>query len=294
MKQLLSSILILVLALSLTACGSKSEIQSMTNHSATSTEISTNASSSSEDLPTANESLEPTSDASIAEYSSDISTPNTASASHPLAEASSYPSTSTVASTESHIISESASSDVQSCTPADYRSFGSTDVFLEWLQSSKSSGTNAIQMSRNNQATQNSLLIPRVLNKELVDYGVAFEESSLSTAYAFRTYESDVINENQLYSVLIRPLSPNESNKNLKEYFLIDDRNEKVQISTYNGIEYAYADGYEGTGNKDRIFAVAWFIQNNYLIHIEATWSNSFKPWSTDYFDYFNFETIIL
>ena len=67
-----------------------------------------------------------------------------------------------------------------------------------------------------------------------------------------------------------------------------------MKTGKYQNYNYIYLDGYEGTNNSDRIFATAWFIKDDCLISITASWANSFKPWSTDYFDYFDFETITL
>lgn len=139
--------------------------------------------------------------------------------------------------------------------------------------------------------SQGQLLVPKVVRKDMNSYGITVPNDSGDCVYYFRTYSSEIDYENEIYRIVVSPLTNDDLAKDLTQFRF---SNKKSSTATYKDIEYAYLDGYEGTNNSDRIFATAWFIKDDCLISITASWANSFKPWSTDYFDYFDFETITL
>ena len=170
-----------------------------------------------------------------------------------------------------------------------------SDELIAWIKSKSQSTSSVLQPGNaavndvGSSTAQQSILVPQAVNEDLSSYGITVPEDSDTYIYDFRTYESEVINENQLYTISVKPLTEEDKAKKLIDLYY---PNKEKHTDIYNGIPYAYKDGDEGTSQATRSFAAAWFIQDGYVVKISAYWCNSFKPWNTDYFDYFDFETI--
>lgn len=291
MKQFLSLVLSLTLLLSLAACSSKPEQSNLESNPASSMETSFATGEiidSSTDIPSSTDVANASSTESAPSSETVFSDTTSTRPSIDSTENSAASSASTTASVSSP---NSFTPPVESSVPPEVYHNGSAQGLIEWVK-------NGGDDNPNNQAflsavkEKGELLVPLSIKEGLSDYGCTICENTNICVYDFRTYNSEVINENQLYGVSICPIDiPIADLRDLRgNYVSMED----VKTKSYKGMQYAYIDGYEGTGQTDRVFAEAWFMKDGYKIKITAYWSNSFLPWSEEYFDYFDFETIIL
>lgn len=295
MKQFLSLVLSLtLLLLSLTACGSDPEQPNSENNSAASIENSLATGEiieSSINIPSAADlANEPAIESApssqtvysdtTSPYSSDDSTANSA-----------VSSDSTATSSASASSLNSFVPPVESSVPPEVYHNSSAQGLIEWIKNGGDDNPNN-QVFLSAAKEKGELLVPLSVKEGLSDYGCTICENTNICVYDFRTYNSEVINENQLYGVSICPIDvPIADLRDLRgSYVSMED----VKTKSYKGMQYAYIDGYEGTGQTDRVFAEAWFMKDGYKIKITAYWSNSFLPWSEEYFEYFDFETVTL
>lgn len=282
MKQFFAIVIFLSLVFCLTACGSDNNSLKTENISVSSTDDATlDTSETPESLL---DSLTGTTDA--------IEKPDSEPGSiSPLASSSSSLVTSPEPSQPVPDSSVQASSDTAAdMMPADDFYGNSVDELLEWIRSNQQKDLTG-QTFLATVTEERKLIIPRSVKEGLQSGSIEVEKDSNICAYNFQTNESKINNENQLYTITVKPLTEDELNKDLTELYYPD---KTILKGTYNGIEYAYKDGYEGTGKADRFFASAWFIKDGHVLKITAFWANSFKPWSNEYFDYFEFDTVTL
>ena len=141
-------------------------------------------------------------------------------------------------------------------------------------------------------AEKGKLLFPYSTRSDLeMDSGLPTIDMQTGGAHwGFDTNVSDVLLENELYIVFVTPLTAEEIKTDLRDYFYLYETNKKLGV--YNGMEYAYFDGYEGEDRFSSVDTAAWFIRDGYLIKITALYVNNYKPWNNAWFDYFDFETI--
>ena len=136
------------------------------------------------------------------------------------------------------------------------------------------------------------LLIPYSTRSDLENSSLSVIENTSGCVFDFFTHVSDNLLENEFYMVAISPLTEEDAAKDLKELYYPNETNKKN--GSYNGMPYIYFDGYEGIDRFHSVDTAAWFIRDGCLVAIEALYVNNYKPWSEEYFEYFNFETITL
>ena len=296
LKPILALMLSLTLIFILTACGSESEPQDADNVSVSSADSSVSTEEGSE------ASVESVVDNSMVGSTASSEEPFFKSEikSEPVSESESQiepvtsvetvaPSSSgkdeknTIASSET-----SSSNAVYYEMPPDDFYGNSVDELLAYLRNRQSTLSGAQTMQATSQASR-KLLVPKSVRDGLIGGSIVITKDSNACVYDFQTNESEINNENEHYSVRVAPLTTEEAQKDLTELYYPGKTKSK---GTYKGIDYAYQDGYEGTSQLDRSFASAWFIKDGCIIKITATWKNSFEPWNTAWFDYFDFETI--
>ena len=136
------------------------------------------------------------------------------------------------------------------------------------------------------------LLIPYSTRNDLENNSLSVIENTSGCIFDFFTHVSDNLLENEYYMVTISPLTEEDAAKDLKELYYPNETNKKN--GSYNGMPYIYFDGYEGIDRFHSVDTAAWFIRDGCLVAIEALYVNNYKPWSEEYFEYFDFETVTL
>lgn len=296
LKQSLALLLSFLLVFGLAACGTKTELEEDITAALSSIDLSLMV---SEEETEDGESLAEEKTSSVAEIPSEaVTSVETETASTLAVQAASSVASSkteSMASTAKDTAVSSAES-VYEMSPVDNFNGDTVDELIDWLRSQQSLASSSVLQPGDaavngvgSSTAQQSILVPQAVNEDLSSYGITVPKDSDTYIYDFRTYESEVINENQLYTISVKPLTEEDKAKKLIDLYY---PNKEKHTDIYNGIPYAYKDGDEGTSQATRSFAAAWFIQDGYVVKISAYWCNSFKPWNTDYFDYFDFETV--
>lgn len=298
LKQLLVLIVSLALAFSLFACGSESDLQDGDSVSASSIEPSLDkigevveSSPNEEILSSEKLIVEPES-----KTESIIKTETQEETAFSIAPSAETSLSAVVPKTPSTVSDSSVAVYYDTAAVDDFYG-NSVEELIDWIESNEQSAIAAsVSLASNAQATYTgtnsalqSLLVPVSVKESLTSGSIVITKGSNACVYRFQTNESENNNENEHYSVRVAPLTAEEAQKDLTELYY---PGKTIAKGTYQGIEYAYQDGYEGTDQSDRAFASAWFIQNGCVIKITAHWINAYKPWNNEWFDYFDFETI--
>lgn len=288
LKQSLALLLALVLMLGLTACNKRQQEALMA-------QIESDV-LNSEDIVSASEK-EITSE-SIDADESEFSAPALEKESHTVVlsdvSVSSEPAISAVVSSESstvdNIEADSSTESIASTVPIDYSLYSKpVQKLLSWLEKG---GDDSAENQSFLQAVEGrkELLLPVSTRSNLENRTISIVENTSGCIFDFYTNVSDVILENEWYVVQVNFISEEDAQKDLKEHFYPSETNKKLGV--YNGMEYAYFDGYEGEDRFSSVDTAAWFIRDGYLIKITALYVNNYKPWNNAWFDYFDFETI--
>ena len=187
--------------------------------------------------------------------------------------------------------SESNSSSMVSTSSLAVQRSRSAQALIDWVQNGGDNrSTNQAFLTAVEEKGQ--LFIPYSTREELKDDGLQVIENTTGFVFDFRTYTSDILGENEYYSICVSPLAEENFNTELIDLYYPTRTDKKTGV--YNGMTYAYCDGYKDAEHDDSFDACAWFIKDGYLIKIWVIYANCNEPWSNEYFDYFDFETVTL
>ena len=281
MKKLFASIVCLLLVLVFVACDSKPEPQNSVDESTLSQTTITPSEQQFDETTSSSE----VSRVEEAEASKNSSAEVSKTQSAVQLESQGSSSKSPLVQSEVESLPEtSVDSDLLSSVPPPQAFQGQTvDELTRWLK-------NNISTDEKNPVTM-KLVVPRIADEKLSGYGISVEEGSDTYVFLFRTYKPESEGMDEIYSVAVTPLEEETSKIDLTQLY---KSNGKISLGSYQGIRYAYADGYDTGDPKTQTYATAWFIKDGYSIKITASWANAFKPWNPEWFDYFNFENVTL
>ena len=193
-------------------------------------------------------------------------------------------------STVDNIEAGSSTESIASTVPIDYSLYSKpVQALLSWLEKG-GDGLPGNQSFLQAAEGRKEILIPVSTRSDLENRTISVVGNTRGCIFDFYTNVSDVLLENEWYAVQVVFISEEEAQKDLKEHFYPSETNKKLGV--YNGMEYAYFDGYEGEDRFSSVDTAAWFIQDGFLIKITALYVNNYKPWNNAWFDYFEFETV--
>lgn len=291
LKQILAVFLAVALLITLAACGDAPNNESLPSavQSPVSVEGEIDSQTNSvEDI--AEPSAEPTAEAPAEPIEASHIPPAT----EPEVPQTTAPQPETPAETPaaSMVVNPSESKDtVAEVLPADFQvSFSSAEDLIEFTKKNDPKNI-AAKAFLSVASPKQELLVPRSVREGLVDYGAAVWKDSATCDFDFWIPATkDDMNTRELFTISITHISSEEAYQQTASEYAQVYYNSKS--GTYKGLSYQYADGVTGTENTQKVYSSAWFTRGDYLVKISAYWSNAHKPWSNDYFDYFDFETV--